>query len=74
MRRIGFIGSFIGLLAGLWFGIPGWILGPLIGAVLLEYIKDPDFKRAAKIGHWPGTWPVPRWRNTSTARQKSRTW
>jgi uncharacterized protein YqgC (DUF456 family) len=31
-------------------GLPGLILGPIVGAVVLEYFKDPDFKRAGKIG------------------------
>ncbi|ANM32413.1 hypothetical protein ABI59_21420 [Acidobacteria bacterium Mor1] len=48
--RWGIAGSFVGLAVGLPFGIPGWILGPLIGSVLFEYVKDPDFKKAARIG------------------------
>ncbi len=48
--RWGIAGSFVGLAVGLPFGVPGWILGPLVGSVLFEYVKDPDFKKAARIG------------------------
>lgn len=46
----GLAGAFVGLLAGLPFGLPGIILGPAIGATTLEYLKDPQIKRAAKAG------------------------
>jgi hypothetical protein len=46
----GLLGAFLGLLVGLPLGLPGLILGPIAGAVLLEYLKDPDFKRAGKVG------------------------
>lgn len=46
----GLLGAFLGFLAGLPFGLPGLILGPIAGAVLLEYLKEPDFKRASKVG------------------------
>lgn len=46
----GLAGAFVGLVVGLFFGFPGIVLGPVVGAVLLEYLKDPDVKRAAKIG------------------------
>lgn len=46
----GMLGSFLGLVVGLPFGIPGIVLGPVVGAVLLEYLKDPNFKKAATVG------------------------
>lgn len=46
----GLLGAFLGLLAGIPLGLAGLILGPIAGAVLLEYLKDPDFKRAGKVG------------------------
>ncbi len=46
----GLLGAFVGFLGGLPFGLPGLILGPIVGAVLLEYSKDPDFRRAGKVG------------------------
>ena len=31
-------------------GLPGIVLGPAIGATVLEYYKDPDMRRAATAG------------------------
>lgn len=44
------IGSGIGLLVGLFLGLPGIILGPAIGALAFEYARDPNFQRALKAG------------------------
>ncbi len=44
------IGAGIGLLAGLFLGLPGIILGPAVGAIVLEYARDPSFGRAMKAG------------------------
>jgi hypothetical protein len=44
------IGAGLGLLAGLFLGLPGIILGPAVGAIVLEYARDPDFERALKAG------------------------
>jgi uncharacterized protein YqgC (DUF456 family) len=46
----GLLGAFLGLLTGLPFALPGIILGPIAGAILLEYLKEPDFRRAGKVG------------------------
>jgi uncharacterized protein YqgC (DUF456 family) len=46
----GILGSMVGVLAGLFFGLPGIILGPILGAVLFEYVADPEFKKALKSG------------------------
>jgi hypothetical protein len=48
--RWGVAGGFVGLLAGLPFGLPGLVLGPGLGAAALEYYKDPDARRAARAG------------------------
>lgn len=48
--RWGMIGAFLGLVVGLFFGLPGLIMGPAIGAMLFEYAKDPDFRRATRAG------------------------
>jgi hypothetical protein len=48
--RWGVIGGAVGMVAGLPFGLPGLILGPALGATVLEYYKDPDFRRAARAG------------------------
>lgn len=46
----GLLGALLGMIAGLPLGLPGLILGPIVGAIVLEYLKDPDFKRAGKVG------------------------
>ncbi len=43
-------GASLGLVVGLFLGPVGFILGPVVGAVALEYWKDPDFERALKAG------------------------
>ncbi len=44
------IGSGVGVVVGLFFGLPGIILGPAIGALAFEYWKDPNLAKAAKAG------------------------
>jgi hypothetical protein len=44
------IGSAVGLVVGLFLGLPGIILGPAVGAVVFEYARDPNFDRAMKAG------------------------
>jgi uncharacterized protein YqgC (DUF456 family) len=44
------IGSAVGLVVGLFLGLPGIILGPAVGALVFEYAKDPNFERALKAG------------------------
>jgi uncharacterized protein YqgC (DUF456 family) len=44
------IGSGVGLVVGLFLGLPGIILGPAIGALAFEYARDPNFERALKAG------------------------
>jgi uncharacterized protein YqgC (DUF456 family) len=48
------VGAAGGTLIGLFFGIPGIILGPFLGAVLLELLVRKDFLQAGKAG--VGTW------------------
>ena len=43
-------GATAGLLVGMFFGPAGILLGPAVGAVVLEYWKDPDFEKALKAG------------------------
>ncbi len=43
-------GATVGLLVGMFFGPAGILLGPAVGAVVLEYWKDPDFEKALKAG------------------------
>ena len=48
--RWAIVGGAIGLVVGMFLGVPGIIFGPAIGAVAFEYAKNPDFGRAAKAG------------------------
>jgi uncharacterized protein YqgC (DUF456 family) len=50
----GMAGAAVGTIAGMFFGIPGLLLGPFVGAVLGEYISQKDWNRAGKVGL--GTW------------------
>ena len=46
----GVVGAVIGGVIGLFFNLPGIILGPFIGAMLFELIGDKELKEAAKAG------------------------
>lgn len=48
------LGAGLGTIVGLFFGIPGLVLGPFVGAVLGEYIALRDWNQAGKVGF--GTW------------------
>ena len=48
------IGAALGTFAGLFFSIPGLLLGPFVGAVAGEMIGGREFRESAKIGF--GTW------------------
>lgn len=47
-------GAVAGTLVGLFFGIPGILVGPFLGAVLGEYTAHRELVRAGKAG--AGTW------------------
>ena len=58
-RRIGAsrwaaVGASLGMLIGFWFGLPGILLGPFLGALLVEYLVRKDLLEAGKAGL--GTW------------------
>jgi len=44
------IGSSVGLVVGLFLGLPGILLGPPLGAMAFELAKDPNVGKAAKAG------------------------
>ncbi|HEX5217964.1 MAG TPA: DUF456 domain-containing protein [Verrucomicrobiae bacterium] len=46
----GMTGAVIGGIVGLFFNIPGIILGPFLGAMILEMTGGKEFKIAAKAG------------------------
>lgn len=46
----GVFGAGVGALVGLPFGLPGVVLGPAVGALAFEYLKNPDLAHAGKAG------------------------
>jgi len=52
--RTAVIGAAAGTVIGLFFGLPGIVFGPFIGAVLGEYRARRDIGRAGRAGF--GTW------------------
>ena len=46
----GVLGAVVGGIVGLFFGLPGILLGPFLGATLLEMLGDKEFKLAVKAG------------------------
>ena len=47
-------GAAIGTFAGIFFGIPGLLLGPFLGAVIAELVGGRKLAQASKVGF--GTW------------------
>ncbi len=48
--RWGVFGAGVGALVGLFLGLPGVILGPAVGALAFEYMRNPDARRALRAG------------------------
>jgi uncharacterized protein len=46
----GALGALLGGLIGLFFNLPGIILGPFVGATLLEMMGGYEFKKASRAG------------------------
>lgn len=46
----GVTGAVVGGVVGLFFSLPGIILGPFVGAMLFEMLGDKEFKNAAHAG------------------------
>jgi len=44
------IGAALGMIAGLFFGLPGIVIGPFAGAVVGELTLNRDVRRAGRIG------------------------
>ena len=47
-------GAALGALFGLFFGLPGILLGPFIGAMAVQYLHDRDMMQAGRVG--VGAW------------------
>lgn len=52
--RMAVVGATLGALVGLFFGLPGLVLGPFLGAVAGEYTVRRDLRQAGRVGL--GTW------------------
>lgn len=48
------IGAALGTLVGIFFGLPGLLLGPFVGAVTGEYLSCRDLAGAGRVA--AGTW------------------
>lgn len=46
----GVVGAVLGGVVGLFFSLPGILLGPFLGATLLEFVGGRELKLAAKAG------------------------
>lgn len=46
----GGLGAVVGALVGVFFGLPGLLIGPIVGAVLFEWIELRDKSRAMNAG------------------------
>ena len=44
------IGAAVGMLVGLFLGLPGILLGPGVGAIVFEWLRNPNFARALRAG------------------------
>lgn len=52
--KLAMLGAALGTLAGLFFGIPGLILGPFLGAAAGEFLSSKQWRQASKVGF--ATW------------------
>jgi uncharacterized protein YqgC (DUF456 family) len=50
------LGGSLGMLIGLFFGVPGILLGPFVGALVAEWFVKKDLRQAGKagLGSWLG--------------------
>ncbi len=50
------LGGSLGMLIGLFFGVPGILFGPFIGALVAEWFVKKDLRQAGKagLGSWLG--------------------
>ncbi|HET9225103.1 MAG TPA: DUF456 domain-containing protein [Thermoanaerobaculia bacterium] len=52
--KMAIFGAAVGTIVGIFFSIPGLLLGPFVGAVLGEYLSRRNWEQAGKVGI--GTW------------------
>lgn len=52
--KLAVVGAAVGTIVGLFFSLPGLLLGPFVGAVAGEYLSRRNLGQAGKVGI--GTW------------------
>ena len=52
--RLAIVGAAVGTVVGLFFGIPGILIGPFGGALVGEWLHGRDLAKASRVG--VGTW------------------
>jgi len=52
--KMAIVGAAIGTIVGLFFNIPGLLLGPFVGALAGEWLHSRDVQHATRVG--VGTW------------------
>lgn len=52
--RLAVFGAMAGTLIGMFFLLPGLIIGPFVGALVGEYVTQKDLRQATKVGF--STW------------------
>lgn len=52
--KMAIFGAAVGTVVGIFFSLPGLLLGPFVGAVLGEYLSRRNWEQAGKVGI--GTW------------------
>ena len=48
--KLAIVGAMLGTLAGLFFGIPGLLVGPFVGAMIGELMHGKQLAQASKVG------------------------
>jgi uncharacterized protein YqgC (DUF456 family) len=52
--RLAIVGAALGTLIGLFFSLPGLLVGPFVGALAGEWMHGRDMQHATRVGF--GTW------------------
>ncbi len=52
--RLAIVGAAVGTFVGLFFSIPGLLIGPFAGALIGEWLQGRDLAKASRVG--AGTW------------------
>ena len=52
--KLAIFGAAVGTIVGIFFSLPGLLLGPFLGAVVGEYLSRRNWEQAGKVGI--GTW------------------